>query len=215
MNIFFLDLSVALLAAYHCDKHIVKMPLEITQMLYTACSVLLDPVDSDWRATAPLTQQGRRGYKRTHQNHPMTCWVRASTGNFTYAVLVGLALCAEYTRRYRKVMLVEEHLWWLQRNCPLNMPEGPMTLPPQCMPDQYKCSEPTSLEDIVEAYRRFYIGDKLSFARYTDTLRPDWLPPSPLKRKQEAARAEKEDPLPSKRPMIRVPLKGRPMCESL
>ena len=35
MNIFLLDYNIERCARYHCDKHVVKMPLETTQMLST------------------------------------------------------------------------------------------------------------------------------------------------------------------------------------
>ena len=35
INIFLLDYNVTQCAKYHCDKHVVKMPLESTQMLST------------------------------------------------------------------------------------------------------------------------------------------------------------------------------------
>ncbi len=36
MNIFFLDVVLALSALYHGNKHVIKMPLEAVQLLYTA-----------------------------------------------------------------------------------------------------------------------------------------------------------------------------------
>ena len=41
---------------------------------------------------------------------------------------------------------------------------------PQAMPEQYKVSG-----DPVQAYRRFYVGEKLRFARWTRRKRPSWI----------------------------------------
>ena len=42
------------------------------------------------------------------------------------------------------------------------------------MPEQYKVEG-----DPVAAYRRFYIGEKLDFARWTRRPRPAWLGDAP------------------------------------
>jgi hypothetical protein len=40
MNLFFLDTDPKKCAEYHCDKHVVKMLLELVQLLYTAHHLL-------------------------------------------------------------------------------------------------------------------------------------------------------------------------------
>ena len=66
MNIFFLDKCPKKSAEMQCNKHIVKMPLESTQML---CSV--------WYK---YNYGGRVPYKQTHKNHPCTLWEGESLG---------------------------------------------------------------------------------------------------------------------------------------
>ena len=46
MNLFILDGNPQLAARYHCDKHVVKMILETTQLLYTTHYVLQP--DNQW-----------------------------------------------------------------------------------------------------------------------------------------------------------------------
>ena len=72
MNIFFLDKNPTLAAEYQCDKHVVKMILETTQMVCTA-------------------YQARHGikkdlYKPAFPHHPMTKWVGETYGNFNWAL---------------------------------------------------------------------------------------------------------------------------------
>ena len=58
MNIFVLDYDPELAAQMQCDKHVVKMVLESTQMLHTINA----------KHELPYT------YKPTHMNHPCVKW---------------------------------------------------------------------------------------------------------------------------------------------
>ena len=53
------------------------------------------------------------------------------------------------------------------------IPMGKLTQHPQCFSglDELKTDEFYP----IEAYRKFYIADKLDFARYKYTTRPSWL----------------------------------------
>ena len=63
MNIFYLHNDPEICAAYHCDKHVVKMILELVQMLYTAWQI---NNDSDVPESAPLCKStGKHGYTTT------------------------------------------------------------------------------------------------------------------------------------------------------
>lgn len=95
MNIFLLDALTTIAAAYHCDKHCIKMILETTQLLYTAW----------WfgRDTLPLPELDacpHDPYRPTHQNHPSAIWVRASPTHYNWLLELGFALCKEYYNRY-------------------------------------------------------------------------------------------------------------------
>jgi Pyrimidine dimer DNA glycosylase len=84
MNIFVLDLDPVVAASYYIDKHCVKMPLEIAQMLCTAINL----------------QGNETPYKPTHKNHPCSVWLRESLSNWNWLVLHGIAVAEEYTRRF-------------------------------------------------------------------------------------------------------------------
>ena len=158
MNIFELHTNPSECAEMHCDKHIVKMPIEYAQLLSTAHRVL----DGDYRAD-------RGGfYKMAHKNHPSTIWVRASSENYRWLWKHFDALLKEYTHRYGK-----HHATERLRNIlympPLNIVHGvPLTDPPQCMPELCKG------EDTVLAYQNYYIIEKSGFARWTKREIPAW-----------------------------------------
>lgn len=155
MNIFVLDVNPIRAAEMHCDKHVVKMILETAQLLSTAHHVLdEEPIEGI--------------YKKTHMNHPCAVWVRESIGNYTWAFLLGRALCKEYTRRYGKVHKTEAVLELLSKE-PKNIPREGKTKFVQAMPDEYKS------EDVVEAYQRYYIGEKLSMLTYKNSTIPNFL----------------------------------------
>ena len=66
MNIFFLHRDPSRAAKAQCDKHIVKMVLETTQML----------------STAARRNGFDIGYKAAYPKHPMTIWVGDTHDNF-------------------------------------------------------------------------------------------------------------------------------------
>ena len=52
---------------------------------------------------------------------------------------------------------------------PRNIPEGKLTEQPQCMPDYCKDEE-----DVIKAYRNYYINEKSRFAVWKSASQPDW-----------------------------------------
>ncbi len=166
MNMFFLSLNPKEIAKLSCDQHVVKIQLEICQMLYTAW--FFSGQEEYVREHAPLTKDGsKRGYKPAHKKHPMTMWIGSSIKNYMYACEIGLALSHEYTERYGKIHTCEHHLRWLYENHPSHFEERKsetayysMEGIPECMPEQYKSP------DLVSAYKMYYVADKAPFARY-------------------------------------------------
>jgi len=163
MNIFFLSFIVAEAARDHIDVHVVKMILETAQLLFSVHYA----VDSTELKTRQ--QNNLKVYRKTHSNHPSAIWVRTSIEHYWWLSELGLALCSEYTRRYKKVHSTEELLQWLYDNVP-DLPDIPFSYPPQAMPDVYKN------DDCVTAYRQYYVGAKSKLGRfgYKDGYLPDW-----------------------------------------
>ena len=139
-----------------CNKHVVKMVLESTQML---CNAHLE---------------GTVTYRRAHFNHPCSKWVRMSLQNYRWLLAHALELCNEYTRRYGRTHACERILI---KEC-IEMPDiqsAGMT------PFMRNLKEPwKSLSmgmNTVDAYRLYYVGDKARFAKWAPRARaPQWWP---------------------------------------
>jgi len=154
MNLFILDESPKLAAEYHCDKHVVKMILEVAQLLSTAHHVL--------GISDSITAENI--YKPTHKNHPCSVWVRENQQNYRFALDLLGYLCEEYTLRYGKYHAVETKgilaaLGYLPKDISLSLERTAFA---QCMPDQYK------KVSTVQAYRDYYIGEKAYFAKWKE-----------------------------------------------
>lgn len=157
MNIFFLDEDEEKCAQAYCDKHIVKMPIELAQMLSTAHHVL----NSGYKDKV---------YKPAYVNHPMSVWVRATELNYSRAYVLWHYLCSEYEKRYNRVHKVEE-LWPFLYLAPNGMAKQKETLPPLCMPNQFK---PANWDEVVRAYRQYYRTEKRAIATWKYTKKPNW-----------------------------------------
>lgn len=151
MNIFYLDNNLTLSAQYYMDRHIVKIPLEIAQMLSTAQSIYHIP----------------SAYKPTHCNHPTNVWVRTSKQNYDWTCMMGLELCKEYTYRYKRVHACQSII----ENCIKNMPplaDIGLTQFYLAMPNDCK------MDNVVDSYRQYYIKYKKHLAKWKNRNVPSW-----------------------------------------
>ena len=147
MNIFVLNDDPVQAAQEHCDKHCVKMVLELYQQLGSAMR-RHGATDKHM----PLTQSGKP-LKGGYHNHPCTRWCGDSRSNFEWAAQHAIALAEEYTYRYGKKHSCEAGIRYMAR-CSWIIPEGEITPFAQAMPDEYKnqCA--------VTAYKNYYWKDK-------------------------------------------------------
>ena len=153
MNIFVLDRDIEKCAQYHCDQHVVKMILESVQMLCTA-----------------LNKKGfATPYKSTHVKHPCVLWVEQSFENFNWLKSLAVALNSEYRFRFEKGA-DHSSILVLKEISGFSYEDHGLTEFAQAMPDQYKVPG-----DAVKAYRQFYVGEKLGFARWTRRSVPEWI----------------------------------------
>ena len=147
MNIFFSSLDPVACARFLDNKRAVKMPLETAQMLSTAV-----------RSTGLEV-----GYKATHANHPSNVWARASKQNFLWLCEHGLALCAEYTRRYGKVHKSEAIIKDMIQHADRFESVGLTTLP-NCAANKEQGLDFKSEPCIHTAYRKYlsarFLNDK-------------------------------------------------------
>lgn len=112
-------------------------------------------------------------YKPTHNNHPMSVWVRTTSGNYGWTWQYGMALMDEYWHRWGKESRVQHATLGVIRalqDIPDGIPDGDFTPPPQCMPEEFQ------REDYIEAYRAYYKYKltKPSLQRYYNRERPPW-----------------------------------------
>ena len=176
MNIFYLDKDMNKCAQYHCDKHVVKMILEYSQLLSTAHRVLdgdmiEEKINNRKRKRFVLSNKlfDTALYKATHINHPSNVWVRTNKNNYLYLYNLLCRLLEEYTIRYGKQHSCERLLIYLQ-NLPNNINnEDKFSDPPQCMPDDCKVEN-----DSVLAYRNYYKKHKINFAKWKTEV-PEWM----------------------------------------
>lgn len=192
MNIFYLSHDPREAAAFHCDKHVVKMIVETAQMLSTAHRLLdgqlvtlnMDNLQKKIRllpgeqpAIIPgETASGRRkllvifenaaAYHATHANHPSNVWLRENRSNYAWGVELLQGLLCEFETRYGRTHSTARFVPFL-KNAPANLLDGSRTAIPLAMPDEYK------QEDPVAAYRAFYRGEKSRFAAWRNG-EPTW-----------------------------------------
>lgn len=151
MNIFVLDHDTKKSAQYHCDKHVLKMCIEYTQLLSSVHHFLKKPA----------------GYKLTHKNHPCAVWARSSMENYKWLLDLVTDLGEEYSYRYggkvhKSVQIAKS----------LPVPElesSGLTEQPKCMPAHL-----TQISDVVEAYRMYYCTDKARFCTWKKRENPGW-----------------------------------------
>lgn len=154
MNIFLLDWDPKTCAEYHCDKHVVKMILETAQLLCGAHHMTNDVCD-------------QIPYKLSHKNHPCSIWTRDSLSNYLYLCELGIELCNEYTHRYKKVHKSQQVIEWCIYN-KINVKDVGITPPAKAMPDVYK------VDDVIQSYRNYYMGEKQNFTTWKDRSIPNW-----------------------------------------
>ena len=143
-------------AHWHMDKHVVKMILEYSQIMCTAHHVLGSPISND------------NLYRKTHENHPSSIWVRQGKENYLWLYKLFCAVCDEYKYRYCKTHKTDVKLREILCVVPFNIPQACFTSPPQAMPDDCKC------EHAIRAYRQYYIRHKSHIAKWKERNRPYW-----------------------------------------
>ena len=171
MNIFVLDQQPEIAARMMCDKHVVKMIVETCQLLSTAHHVLDGEqilVDSGKRKYTTSICTNKNICKATMINHPCSIWARETRANYLWLWKHGFALCNEYTSRYEKIHSMETMLMHDLYDCPKNIAKGKLTPFPQAMPDIYKHA------NAIVAYRQYYIGEKIRFAKWKLGNEPKW-----------------------------------------
>ena len=156
MNIFALDDDPTLAARAQCNSHVVKMTLESAQMLCTVAPTFVPGVDVP--------------YRPTHRSHPCTLWAVSSVHNLAWLLVHARALADEYTRRYGRRHASAQVIELVYDAVPVGDPRL-HTQFAQAMPPELRGTDP------VEAYRRYYVVVKSTFARWAPrAVAPVWWP---------------------------------------
>lgn len=164
MNIFVTSACPVQSAIEHCDRHNIKMVLELAQML----------------STAHFELDGTTvGYKPTHKNHPCSIWLRETSGNYKWAFDHFKALCDEYTHRTGKVHKTSELLNCLSKT-PSKIVLGDKTTFAMAMPDEMK---KLGIFDQTKAYQSYLkvkfaewgCRDKPLAVKWTNRKQPHWI----------------------------------------
>jgi len=113
MQIFMLDPDPGVSAKWYCDKHIVKIPVEAAQI---ACEVVRQHKPDDTNFYSDFPRRNKDGspnpYRPSHKHHPLVKWAGSCQQAFAIVIERGLALCAEYTRRYGRTHASQAVLEW-------------------------------------------------------------------------------------------------------
>lgn len=191
MNLFILDLDPKKIAQYHCDKHIVKMPLESAQMLSTVHRIMNG--NSKMVDTYQTVLREEKKFKKTklvnvlpyesyneqtkhlicslyqtaHPSHPVTKWTMRSKENYDFHFKVFEELLFEYERRYKKIHSSSLLLNTL-KTAPAGLLSASLTPFALAMPEKYQTSDP------VLSYRSYYNGEKGKIAKWNYSKIPDW-----------------------------------------
>lgn len=169
MQLFILDKDPIKAAAYHFNSHVVKIPTEVAQLLSFVLWIL-EP------EKAYLWYEKRLIYKvsKSYSKHPCTLWIMESRANYRWACVYGLALCAEYWRRYgvdkNHHHKAEDVIWFAFTQIPSSLPPYSLTPFKQAIPIEFQSS------NAIESYRMYYRSSQKAHLRKWGKRReiPEW-----------------------------------------
>jgi len=143
-----------------CCRHIVKMPSETAMLLNNAFGRLND-----------------KGKQKAYYNHPVSVWVRKTKDNFDWTIEHGIALCEEYTRRYKRRHGSQNAIeYFQQQGKNLVFAESGLTEFARCF-SEFKPMLDLTEPNPIAAYQKFYWLDKREFARWPSIRDiPNWWP---------------------------------------
>ena len=163
MNLFRLSNDPIEAAQLNQDLHVRKILLEATQLLANCFS-------KDQLKLAPYTQAGTvRAYSYIH--HPISHYVKATRGNYNWALQHSLALCNEFRYRFNKPHFCEGFIQWAANNNPEMVKEGGETEFPQCFKQYPECHV---AGNPVAGYKNYYKKAKKSFDMRGKTVEATW-----------------------------------------
>lgn len=155
MNVFFTNSNPIKCASEHCLVHQRKMIVEYAQLLSSAHHV----IDGDNSIDGI--------YKKTHQGHPSSVWVRESSTHYQWVLDCAVELCRLYTERTGKTHKTQLTLANLEV-----MPSGidiiEFKTPPVVADDKFKAMAITT-GSVCKAYQEYLIE---KFEEWTSRIKP-------------------------------------------
>ncbi len=157
MNIFYLSHDPIESARWHCDKHVLKMPIESLQLMFSVHWKVAgvrktsekEILGERWREVFPGLPR-ETPYGIGYQNHGCAKWALSSADNYRWLSRLAQELLLEYERRWSG----REHVCkplarWAAENVP-DLPEIGLTSPYLAMPNSMKSEDP------IGSYQRYY-----------------------------------------------------------
>ena len=162
VNFFYLDKNPVTCAKYYCDKHIIKIPIEIAQILSKIHHILKTKVDFQMiYANSKVVKESLGPY----------VWSISSLENYLWTCELGLALIAEYKYRFGKTShKTEKVLQYLKDNVP---PINSNGITPFIMTNKYDMFQYISSNPITNA-RYNYCEMKCANDKWTKRVKPRW-----------------------------------------
>jgi hypothetical protein len=152
MNIFALDSCPERSARMLLNKHSVKMPTEQLQLI---CFCFPE-------GEAPY----KNSRKHAHFNHPAAKFMRESKENFQWGLTHFEVQLDEYKVRYKRDHAAAQHLSWITQNHhTISFPNTGSTPFARCF-GPFKEELDKTEPDTVRAYQKFYVLDKIDFAKW-------------------------------------------------
>ncbi len=160
VNFFYLDKDPIKCATFYCDKHVVKILVEILQIL------------SQIHHNIGTKKPPYKKCKAIHSTLAPYQWASHSIGNYKFCINLAKALLNEYKYRYKKDShKSEKALLWLENNIPnkiknKNRTKFLLTNNVKIYSEYFK--------DIILASRYMYVDFKCSNDKWTNREIPEW-----------------------------------------
>lgn len=167
-------------AAFHVDKHVVKMIAESTQMLVTALHTSKNIRFSGGYVSDAVANMPCKPLAAGMTKHPCTAWTCADIKHVNYVCQLAIALCNEHQYRYP---LSPEHAYapWLRALADLLATDHGLSAA-SSLPTAFAVavknvdlrSTHTPHWTACDIYRDYYVRDKVLFASWKRRAKPLW-----------------------------------------
>lgn len=167
-------------AAFHCDKHVIKMIAETVQMMVTALKNHDYPELRAYLRNKPDDWYPCRSLAKSMIKHPCTQWTMQDILHFNYLACLGVALCQEHKKRYPSSNW-HKYSGWIKevylhlRSVGMGLSSPLPSTFAVAVKDPEKRTTNCPLAKAVNVYRDYYVVDKVRFATWkSPQVVPKW-----------------------------------------